>query len=269
MTPNPSKPLLLERLKIAAHTAPILRGGARSRQIKVVDRDGTLVREIDSAVLTLKLHERAGIEFDVEPGRREQVRTCKCGFVFLLPPKRDWKSHPGRLPKRCPSCRKASRYCKVCGAASTAASQRRGDPQRAYCKAHVPSGAGCERPVPACVVCGAPAHSSPAKARFAASKGRSVYCETHRGGVSPASPEPRTCEVCAVTIKGARWCSAHRGTWQAKPRPPCAVCGKPSQKGTHRTGRSLPYCEEHKGGTGRGQFKKGQNKNPAKRKGAR
>jgi len=250
-----------EKLRIAGASAPALRRTERVRIVNLVDSNGRVVGQVDHVTVAKKLHERIGIEFDVDPSdRREKVRKCKCGNVFVLPPKRDWKDHAGRLPTRCVECRNA--VCRVCGAEATEASRKNGTRKTAVCAAHVSTGPSCQKPVPPCVMCGAPAHS-PAKARFAASKGRPVYCEEHRGGPATALT-PKTCEVCgkSLSVQTARFCNEHKYEQRRKPRLPCSVCGAPStQSASARTriGRSLPYCEEHKGGTGRGQFRKGEN----------
>lgn len=230
----------------------------RTRRVKVVDpQTGEVKGEATHGQVLQGLVKSAGIVAAVIDGkhRRDEWRKCLCGEVFSVPPVRDWKSRPGRLPKRCPTCRDASKRCCVCGAESSLASQKRAIPAQAYCAEHQPTGVGVMRSSPPCAACGRPAHS-PAKARHAAAKGRRVYCGEHRGGV-PNESAKRRCEACGVPIKGKRWCNAHKHAVRRKARLPCAVCGKPSDQTCARK-KSAPYCDEHRGGTGRGQFRRGQ-----------
>lgn len=246
---------LVYKLRIAGQTAPILRGHTRERRVKVYNQSGHVVSEIDSTALAVKLHERIGIEFDVHPGRRELMRKCRCGRVFMLPPKRSGRSI-GRLRKRCQVCIDKSKKCKICGAPSTPSSMKHAVPESAFCAKHIPTGPGCKKETPPCVVCGRPAHS-PAKARYAHSIGKAVYCEKHRGGPKNGN-DTSTCEVCgAVNSKGHRFCFKHKHTGAIKAKIPCAVCGGPTEY-TYESKKCRRYCANHKGGVGLGQFVKGQ-----------
>jgi hypothetical protein len=74
----------VERMRLAAQSAPSLRATRRPvRRIKVVDKDGRVVKYIDTDTLAKKVLERAKIEFDT-PKRR--VCVCAhpaCGKTFV------------------------------------------------------------------------------------------------------------------------------------------------------------------------------------------
>lgn len=86
----------LDKLRIASYAAPHVRN-ANARPIKVVDKDGKVLREINSRELAEKIHARAGIEFEVQLDAKPIGRRCSaCGRPFL--------SSDGRT-KRCVDCR--------------------------------------------------------------------------------------------------------------------------------------------------------------------
>jgi hypothetical protein len=71
-----------EKLQIASQVAPRLRDGLRSRPIKTVAPDGTVVREVEPSFLVRRVLDRAGIELDGE----HTVLVCdKCGLPFRRP----------------------------------------------------------------------------------------------------------------------------------------------------------------------------------------
>ena len=87
-----------ERLAIATYSAPHLRGSP-GRQVKVIGANGSVVREISSTELAKQLHQKASIEFDVEPDAAPILRDCsKCGRPFTVPPKRGQR-------RKCERCR--------------------------------------------------------------------------------------------------------------------------------------------------------------------
>ena len=100
MTPDRDKLTEIEKLRIAGYAAPRVRGDV-GRPIKVVDRDGRVVRHTDSRELAETMHARAGIEFGVHLDAKPLMRSCSvCGRPFLMP-----KRAGGQPPKRCPGCR--------------------------------------------------------------------------------------------------------------------------------------------------------------------
>lgn len=91
----------IEKLRIAAYAAPRVRDD-NGRPIKVIDKDGVVVRETNSRELAETMHARAGIEFEVHLDAKPLVRSCsKCGRPFLMPKHRTG----GQPPKRCHGCR--------------------------------------------------------------------------------------------------------------------------------------------------------------------
>ena len=86
----------LEKLRVGAYAAPRLRS-AKPRAVKVVDKDGNVVRETTTLEVSAKALERVGIEFDVEPGKRKTRTVCPCGRVFAGPVK-------GNARKYCAEC---------------------------------------------------------------------------------------------------------------------------------------------------------------------
>lgn len=100
-----------ERLAIAGQTAPALRSAKRPRSVKVVDADGKVVRTIDSLELAKKVHERAGIEFDVADGEKKTHSVCRsCGAWFSRG--RPRRGQPWRM---CVACRSSSRQQECAG----------------------------------------------------------------------------------------------------------------------------------------------------------
>jgi hypothetical protein len=96
----------VEKLQVAAYTAQTVRRDPevlRAMRIKVVGPDGNVVREIDGLTLHQGLRERAGIEFDVQEGRRPTHKTCPCGRLWTVPPRTGGR--PRRIPGACPVCR--------------------------------------------------------------------------------------------------------------------------------------------------------------------
>jgi hypothetical protein len=95
---------LTEKLRIAGEVAPTLRdiaSGERKR-IKTTDPTGRVVRVISRVDLAKMVLERAGIEFDVLPGKRPTHKLCSCGSLLVVPPK-------GKIPEWCAPCL-ADRY---------------------------------------------------------------------------------------------------------------------------------------------------------------
>lgn len=98
---------LNEKLQIAGYSAPCLRD-SRSRPVKVVDAQGNILREVSSSEIAHGLHQRAGIEFDVQDGAKRLLATCaSCKRDFTLP-KRGGELGGGRMPENCPRCRAPS-----------------------------------------------------------------------------------------------------------------------------------------------------------------
>lgn len=95
----------LEKRLVAAYSAPRLRA-AKTRRVKVVNASGEVVREITSLEFQQAIHERAGIEFDVEPGIRRTRIVCACGRVIPV------SSKTAHNIKRCKIC--SGSVCFVC-----------------------------------------------------------------------------------------------------------------------------------------------------------
>lgn len=174
-----------ERLAIAAYCAPRIRT-ANSRQVKVVDVDGNVVRTISSTELTQNILKRETIELSVE-NERPKRRTCVCGKVFRVAKK-------GVIPNVCRTCSKRISQgmplarqrayklprlkCVECGqpASRESSNHARNMPGRkAYCNAHKRK----PKPVPMakCSVCGEPAtKNSSYNAHFKKTK---PYCAEH------------------------------------------------------------------------------------------
>ena len=92
-----------ERLALAGAVAPVLRDGAakaKARRVKIVGKDGKVVRvgtlaEVQEGLLAAKK-----IELEVEDGVRPKEILCACGAVRKVPKK-------GVLPKQCRKCQKS------------------------------------------------------------------------------------------------------------------------------------------------------------------
>jgi hypothetical protein len=232
-----------ERLLIAGQSAPTLRARESRRKIKVVDRDGKVVREIDDVALSLKIHERAGIEFSVQDGKRPKRVACEsCRRVFAAPT-------TGKIPKQCVRCR---RPCVKCGEAvsKSAAWGAQKDGRSVMC-----GDCRCPPRLP-CGVCGSPA--SKMSSIGARARGGLAYCSAHKAGnYAPAPILP--CATCGApatrqSSAGARrhpnsraCCELHRGG-RLDPLP-CAVCGQPSTRASSSNARfdpkRKPYCKLH------------------------
>jgi hypothetical protein len=107
MPSKSNRPAPIEKLRIAAYVAPRVRGDS-PRRIKIVDRDGNVVRETTSAELTESLCAKADIEFDVGDSVKPLKADCRiCGRPFLLP-------QQGHKPVCCPSHRAEALQQTVC-----------------------------------------------------------------------------------------------------------------------------------------------------------
>ena len=91
-----------EKLAIASYAAPRIRNGSPHR-VKIVDRDGRVVRETGVSELAAKILERAGIELDVQEGVIRTHKICPCGRVWVPPRPSGGKGW--RTPDACPQCR--------------------------------------------------------------------------------------------------------------------------------------------------------------------
>ncbi len=92
----------IEKLRIAGEIAPKIRDaahGSKKRRIKVTDKTGKIVREIDSLELHKKIRERMGIEFDVVEGPGDKHECIVCGSKFVR----------RGLRAVCPKCRSQKR----------------------------------------------------------------------------------------------------------------------------------------------------------------
>jgi len=90
----------LEKLRIAAFTAPRLRNES-GRRIKVANARGEVVREISVEEAIIKIHERAGVEFDVVHSAKAKTVRCATCPTWFTPVRRK----PGPLPVQCEFCR--------------------------------------------------------------------------------------------------------------------------------------------------------------------
>lgn len=247
----PENLTLHERLQIAGQTAPALRDARRKRPINVVDADGNVLRTIDSVELAKKVHERAGIEFDVQDGERPRLRTCEdCGRAVRVPSK-------GPVPKRCQDhsgfpcagyrgdpCpnRKVSPArsvikngewrCPTCTRKSQWDTRGRNEADRTCPGCGKPRGKGSV-PGSKCIKCAAKGRSprmSPEKRRAAGIAGAKARL---------ALPPERLAEAYRKMAEKRR-----------KPCVGCHVCAKPVSASTaraaRRTGRDV-FCGEHLG----------------------
>lgn len=199
-----------ERLRIAGRIAPIVRDAAykgRSRVIKVVGRDGAIIRTIDSAELNAKLRERAGIEFDtISPRLATRLACIWCQSVFSAEPNR----RAGRVRRICPEC--LDMPCATCGigvgADRSRDAHRRG--HRPYCDEHRPN-----RPVPPlpCAICGADTTAN--VSRKALKRGGNAYCADHAHSRASdrgrARKERAKCSICGATTTASASSKAKSG----------------------------------------------------------
>ena len=96
----------VQKLRVAAEVAIAIRNTdeakLRAKRIKVVDKDGRLVREVTRAELLEKQLIAQGIEIDtkVTPGVRPKAMRCECGMPFVVRKK-------GVVQEHCAPCRRA------------------------------------------------------------------------------------------------------------------------------------------------------------------
>jgi hypothetical protein len=98
---------LAERLRLAGALAPALRDGShksKTRRVKIIDKDGSLVRESNLAEVQQGILRTARIELDVVNGTKAREIICvRCGLLVKVP------HGTGHAPKYCIRCRVAVR----------------------------------------------------------------------------------------------------------------------------------------------------------------
>jgi hypothetical protein len=94
-----------DRARIGGMAAASLRNRPQgTRVVKTVDAEGRVVRVLSDTDLAKKILERAGVEFDVLPGKRPTHKACECGRVFAVPPREPGRHGKRSMPSFCPDC---------------------------------------------------------------------------------------------------------------------------------------------------------------------
>lgn len=199
-----------ERLVIAGAIAPTLREGLPKRRVKVVAKDGSILREIDATELVQRVLEHAKIELDVEP---DPSRCATCNAPAEVRSARDARKRGTKA--YCNSHKKTRREkpllpCSVCGITTAKRATVRYAKRPVFCEEHK-GGTRRKRSRLPCSVCGNPATSN--STGWAVRNGGKAFCEDHKKGSRPVQ---------------------------------CSLCGKPATKRSSGNANRLgfrPYCE--------------------------
>lgn len=217
-----------ERLQIAGFMAARVRGNeeARTRPVKVVGRDGAVVREVAIADVAVGLAKRIAVEFSVDETFPPLAKTCeRCGRLFVVKGLRY-----ARAKRLCAACKQPR--CEVCRKPCSSQGRR----SVRFCMEHSPRS---PKGRPGYSVCGASVSGSEAHALRKGILRHPPMCDAHKKewraakGASPSCACGRPMDPRSIRCKA---CRAESGVLHST----CRVCSgrvsKPARTKAIRTG---------------------------------